>query len=319
MSLADEGDRESERRADRAIRPPGVSVVIPTYNRGYCIARAIKSVLEQSYADFELIVVDDGSTDDTDDVLRSVADPRLRVLRHPTNRGVGATINTGIRHAAGALIAIQDSDDEWLPEKLARQVAVMKAGGDKLGVVYCDQWRFRAGEKSYFAAPHITPADGIVYDRALDDALYNIGNQSLLIRRSCFDKVGLYDESLSKNEDLDMLIRISRHFHFQHIPEPLLNYYVTADSVTARGESAGIRTQETLFNKYLPDLARNPALLAKRAFWIGSFHMRTGDAAKGRASIRKALIACPFNPRYIAAALISLFGCSAYRAMHRLT
>jgi glycosyltransferase involved in cell wall biosynthesis len=319
MSPADDGGRAAARRAGPDIRPPAVSVVIPTYNRGYCIARAVKSVLDQSYMDFELIVVDDGSSDDTGSVLRSFADPRLQVLRHPTNRGVGATINSGIRHAAGALIAIQDSDDEWLPEKLARQVAVMNAGDDRLGVVYCDQWRFRAGEKSYYAAPHHTPADGIIYDRALDDALYNIGNQSLLIRRSCFDKVGFYDESLSKNEDLDMLIRISRHFHFQHIPEALLNYYVTADSVTARGESAGIRTQETLFQKYLPDLARNPALLAKRAFWIGSFHMRTGDAAKGRAYIRKALMARPFNPRYIAAALVSLFGCGAYRAMHRLT
>lgn len=316
MSPADDAGQGIAGREDR---PPSVSVIIPTYNRGYCIARAIASVLGQSYADFELIVVDDGSTDDTRSVLDSFADPRLKVMRHPTNRGVGATINTGIRQSAGALIAIQDSDDEWLPEKLARQVAVMNAADGTLGVVYCDQWRFRGDEKAYFAAPHLTPADGIVYDRALDDALYNIGNQSLLIRRRCFDKVGLYDERLPKNEDLDMLIRISRYFQFQHIPEPLLNYYVTADSVTARGESAGIQTQETLFHKFLPDLERLPAVLAKRAYWIGSFHMRNGDAAKGRAYIRKALRARPFSPRYIAAAFVSLLGCGAYRAVHRVT
>lgn len=319
MSPADDTAHGIAHRVGRRDIPPSVSVIIPTYNRGYCLARAIKSVLDQSYADFELIVVDDGSTDDTGSVLASFTDLRLKVVRHPKNRGVGATINTGIRNSTGALIAFQDSDDEWLPEKLERQAAVMNAGGDALGVVYCDQWRFRAGEKTHFAAPHLTPADGIIYDRALDDALYNIGNQSLLIRRSCFDKVGLYDDSLPKNEDLDMLIRISRHFQFHHIREPLLNYYVTADSVTSRGESAGIRTQETLFHKYLPDLQRLPAVLAKRAYWIGSFHMRNGDAAKGRAYIRKALRARPFNPRYVVAALLSLLGSRVYSAVRRLT
>ena len=297
---------------------PAVSVIIPTYNRGYCLARAVTSVLGQSFADFELIVVDDGSTDDTAAVLAGFGDPRLRVVRHPTNRGVGATINTGIREAAADLIALQDSDDEWLPEKLARQVAVMQAGGAGLGVVYCDQWRFRSGERTYFASPHLTPADGIVFDRALDDALYNIGNQSLLIRRRCFDEVGLYDESLRRNEDLDMLIRISRRFHFHHIPEPLLNYNVTADSVTARGEAEGIRTQEALFDKYLDDLRRNPALLAKRAYWIGSFHMRMGEAAKGRAFLGKAARAQPGNLRYRVAWLLSLLGRPAYRAAHGL-
>jgi len=297
---------------------PAVSVIIPTYNRAYCLARAVTSVLGQSFADFELIVVDDGSTDDTAAVLAGFGDPRLRVVQHPVNRGVGATINTGIREAAADLIALQDSDDEWLSEKLARQVAVMQAGGDRLGVVYCDQWRFRGGERSYFASPHLTPADGIVFVRALDDALYNIGNQSLLIRRRCFDEVGLYDESLRRNEDLDMLIRISRRFHFHHIPEPLLNYNVTADSVTARGEAEGIRTQEALFDKYLDDLRRNPALLAKRAYWIGSFHMRKGEAAKGRAFLAKAARARPGNPRYLLAWLLSLLGRRAYRAAYGL-
>jgi len=318
MRAADNAGSEMPLPSGDGNGAPAVSVIIPTYNRAYCLARSISSVLAQSFVDLELIVVDDGSTDNTDAVLRSFTDPRIRVVRHPENRGVGATINTGIRHSRGALIAFQDSDDEWLPEKLARQVAVMNAADETLGVVYCDQWRYRAGEKMYFAAPHHTAAEGIIYDRALDDALYNIGNQSLLIRRRCFDQVGLYDERLRKNEDLDMLIRISQRFHFHHIPEPLLNYYVTSDSVTARSEGAGIQTQETLFAKFYPDLQRNPALLAKRAYWIGSFHMRDGDAQKGRAFLWTAVKARPLNPRYLAAWLLSLLGRPVYRAMHRL-
>ena len=290
-----------------------VTVIIPTFNRAYCLRRAIDSVLAQTFTDFELIVVDDGSTDETAGLLGTIRDPRLRVLRHTTNKGVGAAINTGIRNAKAEIIALQDSDDEWLPEKLERQMAVMAASDERLGVVYCDQWRFRGDSKEYFTAPHHSPAEGIIYDRALDDALYNIGNQSLLIRRRCFEQVGLYDESLPKNEDLDMLIRISKFFYFQHIAEPLLNYYVTSDSVTARSEGTGIRTQEILFDKFLPDLEKNPSLLAKRAYWIGSYHMRDGEPAKGRSFLWRAVRAQLFNPRYLASALVSLLGQSVFR------
>ena len=292
--------------------------IIPTYNRAHCLRRAVDSVLGQTFSDFELIVVDDGSTDGTMALLESIDDPRLRILHHGTNRGVGAAINTGIRSAEATLIAIQDSDDEWLPEKLARQVAAMMAD-DRLGVVFCDQWRYRGASREYFASPRLTPDDGIIYHRALDDALHNIGNQSLLIRRQCFEKVGLYDEQLPKNEDLDMLVRISKYYLFLNLCEPLLNYYVTEGSVTARGEAAGIRTQERLFEKYQPDLKRLPSLLAKRAYWIGSFNMRAGDTAKGRSFLWRAVLARPTNLRYLATALVSLFGASAYRLLYRLT
>jgi hypothetical protein len=191
------------------------------------------------------------------------------------------------------------------------------AGDNTLGVVYCDQWRFRGDTSAYHPASPVSQADGIIYERALDDALYDIGNQSLLIRRACFETVGLYDERLPKNEDLDMLIRISKYYLFQHIAEALLNYYVTADSVTARSEGAGIETQEILFNKFLPDLKKIPPLLAKRAYWIGSYNMRSGETAKGRAFLWQAVRAQPFNLRYVAAALLSLFGQSLYARLYR--
>lgn len=306
----------AESSRGRSGTEPAVSVVIPTYNRAYCLRRSIDSVLTQSFRDFELIVVDDGSTDETPELLQAIRDPRLRVFRHDTNKGGSAAINTGIRHARSELIALQDSDDEWLPEKLARQIDVMRRADLSVGVVYCDQWRFRGDDKSYFPAPRITSADGIVYDKALDDALYNIGNQSLLIRRACFDKVGFFDERLPKNVDLDMLIRISKFFKFEHIPEPLLNYYVTSDSVTSRGEAAGIRTQELLFEKFAEDLKKMPALRAKRAYWIGSFHMREGDNGKGRSFLWRAARAQPLNVRYVAAAVLSLLGRRAYLALY---
>ena len=117
---------------------PAVSVIIPTFNRAYCLRRSIDSVLAQTFTDFELIVVDDGSTDNTSALLETIGDPRLRVLRHPTNKGVAGAINTGIRNAKAAIIALQDSDDEWVETKLEYQMEVMRTADDKLGVIYCD-------------------------------------------------------------------------------------------------------------------------------------------------------------------------------------
>lgn len=296
---------------------PTVSVIIPTHNRAYCLARAIDSVLAQTYRDFELIVVDDGSTDATLDLLRGYDDPRLTVIRHETNKGVSAAINTGIRASSGGIIALQDSDDEWLPEKLERQLAVLRERPE-VGVVYCDQWRIRGDERFVYPASRVMPEDGLIYRRALDDALHNIGNQSLVVRRELFDEAGLYDEALRKNVDLDMLIRLSEHALFFHMDEPLVNYYVTGESVTGRGEAEGIRTQEILFDKHYAALREDAALRGKRAYWIGSYCMRNGDARKGRHFLWIAVRAVPTKSRYLAGLTLSLLGSRVYRAVHQL-
>ena len=299
---------------------PAVSIVLPTYNRGYCIRRSINSVLNQTFKDFELIILDDGSTDDTQAVVGSYRDRRIVYIRNLANRGQTVRLNDGIRAARADLIAFQDSDDEWLPTKLAKQVAAMRGQPSDVGLVYTDKWRHEPGrEKFHWKSPHNMPEDGIIFERALDTAVHNIGPQSVLIRRRCFDEVGLFDERITKSNDWEMFIRISRKFLFFHIPEPLVNYFVSSDTMTVTlGESKGISTIELIFDKYRPDLERIPALLAKRAYWIGSFHMRDGDVEKGRAFLWTAVKARPFNPRYVAAWLLSLLGRPVYRAAHRL-
>lgn len=115
---------------------PTVSVVIPTYNRAALLGRSIRSVLGQSYKDFELIVIDDGSTDETSHVVADFADPRIRYLPLPHNTGAGAARNAGVRVARGKFLAFQDSDDEWLPSKLAKQISAFESGPARLGMVY---------------------------------------------------------------------------------------------------------------------------------------------------------------------------------------
>src|SRR5207342_2634786 len=116
---------------------PAVSVVIPAYNRAGSIVRAIESVLRQSYTDFELLVLDDGSTDGTLAAAGTVTDPRLRLIANPRNLGAAGARNAGIEAARGTWVAFQDSDDEWLPLKLELQMARLTApGADYIGA-YC--------------------------------------------------------------------------------------------------------------------------------------------------------------------------------------
>ena len=115
---------------------PKVSVVIPTHNRAGFLQAAIQSVLNQTFQDFEIIVVDDASEDQTTEIVRSFSDPRIRYMRHESNKGQGASRNDGIRQASGEYIALLDDDDEWLPEKLAKQVALLDSSPSQVGMIY---------------------------------------------------------------------------------------------------------------------------------------------------------------------------------------
>lgn len=115
---------------------PTVSIIIPTYNRRQSIGRFIKSVLNQTYRDFELIIVDDGSTDNTRELVAGFNNERIRYVRHEENKGEAAARNTGIKAARGEYIASHDSDDEWLHEKLAKQIRAFENCSPEIGVVY---------------------------------------------------------------------------------------------------------------------------------------------------------------------------------------
>src|SRR5262245_18204916 len=138
--------------------PPSVSIVIPTYNRANLIARSLQSVLDQSYEDFEILVIDDGSTDQTAAVVAGFRDQRIIYTRLARNSGAGGARNVGIKMSKGQFLAFQDSDDEWLPQKLAKHMEMFKKGASKLGVVYSDKQRIlKNGTTSYHESPAIVP------------------------------------------------------------------------------------------------------------------------------------------------------------------
>lgn len=211
-----------------------VSVIIPAYNRSAYIDQTVQSVLEQTYPQVELIVVDDGSTDGTYQQLEAYGS-RIRLLSHPhrQNKGQSAALNLGLQAAVGEYIAILDSDDYWAPDKLERQVACLQAHPD-IGLVYCNGYHVDAGGAilyPFHPEGHVEPNDP---DRLLLDC-YMLLPQSSLVRTEVFRRAGLFDESLRASQDHDMLIRIAELTKFAYQPEYGFYYRRHGASISQNG------------------------------------------------------------------------------------
>ena len=201
-----------------------VSVVLPTFNRAETIRRAAESVLNQTHADLEVIVVDDGSSDRTEAVLAALKDPRLKYIKLDHNRGQSAARNAGMRAATGNLVAFQDSDDEWLPDKLARQLEALTSDPDA-GGVYCDLLRvFKSGQTTLISAPE--PRRGRLIDRSrVCYATFGIGIQSCVLRKAALASVAGFREDMHCWEDMEFLLRISRRWALRRLPATLVRYH----------------------------------------------------------------------------------------------
>lgn len=196
---------------------PFVSVIIPTYNRGWVVAEAVESVLGQDYAGpLELIVVDDGSTDHTPEILAGFAE-RIRVIRQE-NRGVSAARNRGIDAASGELIALLDSDDLWLAAKLSRQVEFFRRHPDAL-ICQTEEIWVRNGVRVNPKKKHRKPS-GMIFEPSL--ALCLVSPSAVMMRPSLLATVGRFDETLPACEDYDLWLRVACRYPIHLLDEPLI-------------------------------------------------------------------------------------------------
>ena len=196
--------------------PPFVSVIIPTHNRSWILKEAVDSVLDQKNCAFELIVVDDGSTDDTPELLRSYGDRLIAVRQN--NRGVSAARNAGIRRASGSLIAFLDSDDCWLPGKLQAQAAFFEGRPDALICQTQEAW-IRNGVRVNPKNRH-RKRSGMIFEPSLHLCL--VSPSAVMMRRTLFDTVGVFDETLPACEDYDLWLRVSCRFPVFLVDAPLV-------------------------------------------------------------------------------------------------
>lgn len=193
-----------------------ISVVIPTYNREDFIGTSVESVLNQTFQDFELIVVDDGSSDATVKKIQPFFS-KLFYLKQ-TQQGPSSARNTGIRVSTGAWICFLDSDDRWLPEKLEKQMEFFKFNSDAK-ICYTEEIWYRTGRRVNPAKKH-QKYSGWIYEKLLP--LCIISPSSVVIHRSVFDEIGLFDETLPACEDYDLWLRIGAKYPIHLLSEPLI-------------------------------------------------------------------------------------------------
>lgn len=223
---------------------PKISIIIPVYNRLHLLERAINSVLNQTVKDFQLIIADDASTDNVMRIVKQFSDHRIFYIRHDINKGASAARNTGIENASGDYIALLDSDDEWFPQKLEKQITVFQSSSSSLGVVYTGYQKINYN-KNNIVIPNMR---GNLSQEIFRGNL--IGTTSTpLIRKDCLSMTGLFDETLPSAQDWDMWIRIAQHYEFDYVPEVLVRYHLQHDSITMDNK-AKIQAYKVISKKY---------------------------------------------------------------------
>lgn len=195
-----------------------ISVVLPTYNRAAELKRAVDSVLVQTYSHFELIIVDDGSTDETIELIRKIKDERVSFIKHLINKGAAASRNTGIKVSNGEYIAFLDSDDAWHPEKLEKQYELLFKNDNSVGgcVTYYDL---------IYANKIIKRQIEIqkdFYKQSLLGCNLSPGS-TLMFKKKCLQQVGLQNEDLKRFEDWEWQIRFSQYYNWISLPVSLAN------------------------------------------------------------------------------------------------
>jgi glycosyltransferase involved in cell wall biosynthesis len=274
-----------------------VSVVIPTFNMGHYLPQAVGSALEQSYPHVEVVIIDDGSTDETQRVVRQWdGDPRVRVFRQAKS-GQPAALNQGMALSRGNFIALLDADDTWAPHKLARQMPLFK-GRPELGVVYSDYERMDGQGRPL-------PKGSTPMHRGWISGALLIENfvpaSTTVVRRECFERHGAFDVALKRSHDYEMWLRLSVHYQFDFVPDATLRYRIWSGQMS-RDYRARYATGIQIMRDFLD---KNPGAvshsMARRA-WAHTYTGR-GDVTLWRghdwmSALRDYVRALSYQPGY---------------------
>jgi glycosyltransferase involved in cell wall biosynthesis len=285
---------------------PVVSVVIPTYNRARMVGNAIQSVMAQTFGNWELLVIDDGSADDTRVVVSAFRDTRLSFHRLDRNRGQSAARNTGINLARGTYVSFLDSDDEWFPEKLAREVAAFEAGGEAVGLVYCGKELL--GSDGRFLGQRLPTFEGDVYRRL--QAGDFIGSCSrVALRKSVLEVVGGFDETLPSYEDWDLWLRAAKVSKVASVPVCLVRRHLSGAQISGSLQ----RIYDGRFRVVEKHRADFDATQLSQHLSALAAILLNYDVPQARRMAWESLRLRPFQPMIYASLAVSGLGLHAYR------
>jgi glycosyltransferase involved in cell wall biosynthesis len=233
---------------------PKTSVIIPTYNRAHFIKKAINTVLEQTYQDFEIIIIDDGSQDNTEKVVKSIKDDRIRYIKREKNGGEHAARNTGIENSKGEYIAFLDSDVTWSKDKLEKQFNILESSPADVGIVFC-------GVQFVDYETQKVVSEWIIRENVNEKVFDSIGAApdppSMFVRKSALLDVGLFDESIPFNVDTEMDIRLAKKYKFVLIDEFLVFSSVNHERLSTSPDIDHIKGLEIIYEKHKDVLTKS--------------------------------------------------------------
>jgi len=288
-----------------------VSIIIPTFNRAALLPRGLKSLLKQTYQNFEIIVVDDGSTDNTEQIVKEFQrnDPRIQYVRQAHTGYAASPLNTGIKNSKGSHIAFLASDDEWTPTKLEKQIGAFDAQPNRsIGFISCYALLMDRDGKTL--AEYRTPNPDSLFPQLLLDN-FICGN--VVIKKRVLDVVGLFDEALCVGEDWDMWIRIARAgYDFDVVNEPVFKYYLHESNITKSTNALkSVLSVEYIFKKH-HDLYRKYRVMGKMAFSLGVKFYLANDQKRSRRYIKEVMRLRPFRPEPYLVFMLFYFGKLGY-------
>lgn len=267
-----------------------ISVIIPTYNRENTIVRCIESVLNQTYKDIEVIVVDDKSTDNTEKVVKAIEDKRVRLIKLEKNSGACVARNVGVENAKGKYIAFQDSDDEWIIDKLYKQLKYLEK--NNLDVVSCKMYQIFDESKTNIFPKNLNVQGTDIYYKN------SISTQTILGKKECFEKER-FDENLPRFQDWDLVLRLVKRYKVEILDDILVKAYIQDNSISKNPDKA-IRALEIMISKH----SINNKIKGYYLRLMGLYKMQGN--MEYRKYFRKAFIKNPFNKEIVFDFILSL-------------
>ena len=285
---------------------PKVSVIIPTHNRAEFLRSAVKSVLNQTFQDFEIVIIDDASKDHTQEVIANFNDTRIKVIHNQVSKGAAGARNIGLINTSGEYIAFLDDDDEWLPEKLKIQTCLLDNSPPEVGGIYTYS----------FIKEKVSGRVLSIWNYEIKDFSNEnvVTTSSVLLRRECFGKCGLFDENMPTGSDYDMWIRISEKFSFEIIKDALVNYYIHENRLSINyGKKR--RGLEILFDKHDNLFKKDTKEYSRMYLSLRVFYCYKGELLKGRRAFSKSIRMNPFEIRGYFNFLLSLLGAEKFKKL----
>ncbi len=270
---------------------PNLSVVIVTYNRPRFLPLAIQSVLDQSYQDFEILVIDNGIEKPAKEIVSNFNDSRIRYLPQIKNTDCSGGKNIGIKNAQGEFVAFLDDDDTWLPEKLELQMEAFENSPDDVGFCFTAITEIRDNGEIHSQVP-----EGV--DDYFEFALRKFNgylSSTLVIKKEVFDNVGFLSEDFPSHTDPDLMIRITKKYKGIAINKPLIKMYLKSDheqmgnNFGNKGSKYGrrIKGRHMLLEKYKEDFEKRPLILSKHLMLLAKFYRNDGRYEEAREIFKK--------------------------------